>query len=277
MSNDKPSQKDAAGAAQSTRKRVTSALGLDELMQVTNPRNWLALTGLLIAVAAIIVWSFLGSLPRAVTGSGLLLRPNGGAVVSPVDGLVTAIRVADGDTVAGGDEIAEVTQADGTQTPVTTVISGTVTGVNVAQGLQTRQGATLASVEQLNQPLSVVAYLPLTSGKVIDPGMVAQITPGTADVESYGYLLGTVTSVSDFPVTSVDIAGLFGTDTLAEDFLVHGPVIQIIVTLKEDAANESGYQWSSSSGPPFQLKSGTPVKAQVITAEQRPIDLILGR
>ena len=72
MSNDKPSQKDAAGAAQSARKRVTSALGLDELMQVTNPRNWLALSGLLIAVAAIIVWSFLGSLPRAVTGSGLL-------------------------------------------------------------------------------------------------------------------------------------------------------------------------------------------------------------
>lgn len=277
MSNDKPPAVDSTGGAQGARKRVTAALGLDQLMQVTNPRNWLALLALLIAVLGILVWSFLGRLPLAVSGSGLLLRANSGAIVSPVDGLVANLSVVDGDVVKVGDAIAVITQVDGTATTVTSVISGTVTGINVAQGLQTRQGATLVSVEQLGQPLTAVAYLPLTSGKVIDTGMVAQLSPGTADVETYGYLLGTVSSVSDFPVTSVDISGLFGTDALDQDFLVHGPVIQIIVDLQQDTNNESGYKWSSSTGPDFQLKTGTPVKAQIITEERRPIAMVFGR
>jgi HlyD family secretion protein len=52
------------------------------------------------------------------------------------------------------------------------------------------------------------------------------------------------------------------------------PVLRMIIQLDE-ADTPSGYRWSSSSGPDFQLRNGTATSARVIVDETRPISLFL--
>lgn len=94
--------------------RLSSPEQLDQLMQVTEPRGWLALgaLGLLLVTAA--VWGVTGSVPTQVHGTGLLLRPGGVVeLVATGTGQLEAIRVGVGDQVRAGQVVATVRQ-DGT-------------------------------------------------------------------------------------------------------------------------------------------------------------------
>jgi len=52
-------------------------------------------------------------------------------------------------------------------------------------------------------------------------------------------------------------------------------VLKVAGTLEVDPSTPSGFQWSSSQGPPFGISSGTLCKARAITRQVRPIELVL--
>lgn len=93
--------------------RLSSPEQLDHVMQVTNPRGWLALAAIGSLLAMAIGWGVFGSLSEKVAGGGILLKSGGVfEVVSPGDGRVTDVSVSVGDSVTEGQVVAWVAQPE---------------------------------------------------------------------------------------------------------------------------------------------------------------------
>jgi HlyD family secretion protein len=93
--------------------RLSSPEQLDQVMQVTNPRGWLALGAIGALLAMALVWGVFGSLSEKVAGGGILLKSGGVfEVVSPAEGRVTDVSVGVGDSVSEGQVVAWLAQPE---------------------------------------------------------------------------------------------------------------------------------------------------------------------
>ena len=135
-------------------------------------------------------------------------------------------------------------------------------------------GQALASVEMVDAPLQAVVFVP-TEGKRIQPQMDAQVSPVTVKREEYGYMLGTVSSVSAQPATRQGMLRTLGNEILVEQLAGSGAPFLVEVDLARDAETASGFRWSSGNGPPSRVESGTLVGVQVVVERQRPITLVI--
>jgi len=135
------------------------------------------------------------------------------------------------------------------------------------------QKPSLSSEEPAN-PISL-AYFTIGDGKRIQPGMQVMITPDTVKREEFGGILGSVTSVSSFPVTRQSAAQLIGNAELADALISQSGQMQVIAQLKLDKSTFSGYKWSSAKGSPDQkISPGTTTSVRVILAEKAPITFV---
>lgn len=92
-------------------ERLSSPEQLDQLVQVTDPRGWLALIGLGSLVLAGLGWGVYGTIPTAATGEGILLRRGGVSdLVSAAAGQVEEVLVAVGDEIEKGQPVARIRQ-----------------------------------------------------------------------------------------------------------------------------------------------------------------------
>jgi HlyD family secretion protein len=92
-------------------ERLSSPEQLDQLVQVTDPRGWLALAGLSALILAAISWSLWGSIPSEAQGQGILLRQGGvSALVAAANGQVEEILVSVGDVIEKGQPVARIRQ-----------------------------------------------------------------------------------------------------------------------------------------------------------------------
>jgi HlyD family secretion protein len=105
--------------------------------------------------------------------------------------------------------------------------------------------------------------------------MQVRVSPSTVKVEEYGFLLGTVQTVSEFPVTPEGLRRVLRNDRLAEQWMGASAPIEVVASLTPDPATPSGYRWSSSKGPPTQILSGTLAAASVVVERRSPISYVL--
>lgn len=93
--------------------RLSSPEQLDQVMQVTNPRGWLALGAVGVLLVLAIGWGIAGSLSEKVAGGGILLKSGGVfEVASPAEGRVTDVSVSVGDSVSEGQVVAWIAQPE---------------------------------------------------------------------------------------------------------------------------------------------------------------------
>jgi HlyD family secretion protein len=93
--------------------RLSSPEQLDQLLQVTTPRTWLALATLCGVLLLSVLWGFIGRVPEHVTGSGILLRGGGVLELSPlVGGRLSDLAIQQGDMVEVGQVIARIYQPE---------------------------------------------------------------------------------------------------------------------------------------------------------------------
>lgn len=135
-------------------------------------------------------------------------------------------------------------------------------------------GQSLVSVEMVDAPLQAVAFVP-TEGKRIQAGMEAHVSPVTVRREEYGYLLGTVSFVSPQPATRQGMLRTLGNEILVEQLAGMGAPFLVEIELLTDPDTPTGFRWSSGSGPPGTVDSGTMVTMEVVVEEQRPISLVI--
>lgn len=94
-------------------EKLASPERLDEVMEITDARGWIALSAVGLLLLTGIVWSIVGILPEKVAGSGILVRSGGVLeVVAAASGRVTDIPIAVGDSVSEGQVVAWVAQPE---------------------------------------------------------------------------------------------------------------------------------------------------------------------
>lgn len=398
--------------------RLASPEQLDQLMQVTDARGWIALIALGAVLLAAIVWSIVGSIPEQVAGEGILVKSGGLYEVFPsAAGRVADIAVSVGDSVTEGEVVARIEQpqlADQvaqskaalaaleqqyqqlltygardqdlqtrllTQQRATTqesiahdeqsakwlqekivnqqqlVTDGLLTketlldtrqqfdqlqeqlsnqrsqltqfAVNVLKlknqriqdlrdaqnkiadqqrqlaGLQRQyregvevvapytgrileimaeRGDIVASGQPILsldltgrqvQDLIAVLYVPSGSGKQIKVGMPVQIAPSTVKQDEYGLMLGRVTYVSDFPATTQGMTRVLKNSKLVTALSGQDAPYEVHADLLVDPGTVSRYRWSSSSGPPQRIESGTIAVGNIAVSVKRPIELVI--
>lgn len=396
-------------------ERLSSPEQLDQLMEVTSPRGWLALVALGALLLSALGWGIFGSIPTKASGQGILIRQGGVSdVVATGSGQIEQMKVSVGDVLHAGQPVASVRQdpllrqiqegeaklaqikvdyqsllafaeeqrrlkaRDRSQQKanlqqsiqrlekdaslVTEKLA--VRGKLLAEGLITKQslldteqelnstrdalassrlqldgldlkrleaeqdveqqldarrltlrdeesqirelkakleenasvlspydgrvlevmaglgdlvspGTPILTVEVVSEELMALIYVPATGGKQIQPGMPVQIAPSTVKEEEYGYMLGVVSWVAEFPSTSRGMMSLLANQDLVSQLTAQGLPIQANVELLRDPTTPTGYKWSSSKGPSVKISSGTLAVGSIIVKRERPIRLVI--
>jgi len=123
--------------------------------------------------------------------------------------------------------------------------------------------------------LEAVVYVASVHGKRIKPGMTIQIAPSTVRQEEFGYMLGRVTYVSDFPATARGMQRVLKNDKLVMSLAGQDAPYEVRADLIVDPRTVSRYKWSSSGGPPVKIVSGTLATANVAVTTRRPVELVV--
>lgn len=160
---------------------------------------------------------------------------------------------------------------------VATQVDGRVLELKVNKGDIVQPGTRLFSVEREGGTikLEVVMYVPAEEGKKILPGMEAMISPSTVKKEEYGYILGRVVSVSEYPATSQGMLHTLGNEGLVSKLAGQGAALELHIDVTLDDSTESGFKWSSPKGPPVKINSGTLCTGAVTVSRQRPISMVI--
>ncbi len=163
------------------------------------------------------------------------------------------------------------------KTAVVSRVDGRVLEVQARKGDMIQPGANLVSLERMGNTvkLEVVLYVKAEDGKNITPGMEAQISPSTVKKEEYGYILGKVVSVSEYPATAQGMMISLGSKELVSKLSGEGAPLEVRIDVITDESTVSGYKWSSSSGPPLKINSGTFCAGTVTVREQQPIRMVI--
>ncbi|HEX5727760.1 MAG TPA: NHLP bacteriocin system secretion protein [Longimicrobiaceae bacterium] len=201
-----------------------------------------------------------------------------------VERLATANRgqeqlVASRNQLVEAEREVERLQSDLTlQSEVTTPYSGRVLEVMAEQGGIVDRGRPLLTVSLAGKAvksLEAVVYVPSIHGKKIRPGMDIHIAPSTVKKEEFGYLIGRVTYVSDFPATPQGMLRVLKNTTLVTTLSGQDAPYEVHADLIPDAGSPSRYRWSSSQGPPVEIQSGTLGTANIVVNRRRPILMVI--
>lgn len=161
---------------------------------------------------------------------------------------------------------------------IVTPHAGRVLEVMVSGGDHVREGDPVVRLDRVTQrldALQAVVYVPSSEGKRVEEGMEVQVSPSTVKREEFGFVHGVITSVSEFPATRESMERTLRNARLVNRLAGDGAPFAVLADLSLDSTTVSGLSWSSSEGPPEQVRSGTPCTAMVVTRRMRPVELIL--
>ena len=157
--------------------------------------------------------------------------------------------------------------------------SGKVTEVHFQNGELVGEGAELLLAEPYDtveeSGLRLDLYIASGDAKKIRNGMDVYVAPATVKPEQYGYLIGKVSYVSEYPKTLKAIASELKNDQLAQKFSQSSPPYKVKVKLLRDSTSYSGYRWTSGKGPETKITSGLLCGGKIIVEEQRPMELVI--
>ena len=96
---------------QKSLERLSSPEQLNDLVRITTPLGWLALTTIGVALFFVVLWGCIGSVPITVNGSGILLRGGkASTIIALGGGQVERLEVQFNDIVKPGQVIGRITQ-----------------------------------------------------------------------------------------------------------------------------------------------------------------------
>lgn len=162
-------------------------------------------------------------------------------------------------------------------TRVVSPYSGKVVEVKANSGDFITKGTPVVSIERTGEQLrdlQAVFYVSPNDGNKIHAGMEVKIEPASISKETYGYLQGRVIEVANFPSTFQGMMNVIGNEDLVMALSGAGAPIEVTVSLIPDQQTESGYKWTSSSGPPVSIQSGTLSKGIITVEKSAPITKI---
>jgi HlyD family secretion protein len=174
--------------------------------------------------------------------------------------------------------IAEAERNLKLKTEVLAPQTGRILEIMTEQGAVVSKGEPILSLDLTGRTvkdLEAILYVPSLHGKQIQPGMPILIAPSTVKQEEYGLMLGKVTYVSDFPATTKGMQRVLKNDKLVLGLAGQDAPYEIHADLTVDPDTPSMYRWSSSSGPPVRIQSGTMASGVITIGSRRPIEMVI--
>ncbi|HYH01558.1 MAG TPA: NHLP bacteriocin system secretion protein, partial [Bacillota bacterium] len=175
-------------------------------------------------------------------------------------------------------QINELTLRLETNGAVVSPVDGRVLEVRVKKRDLSQMGASMISIVKEGQfvnNLEVVLYVAAEEGKKIAPGMEAQISPTIVKREDYGFMVGKVTWVAEYPSTSQNMLQTLGSQELVQKMAKNGAPIEVHVELIPDNATVSGFKWSTLKGAPVKIDIGNLCNGTVIVSTQKPMNMVI--
>lgn len=172
-------------------------------------------------------------------------------------------------------ELLELQSRLATNTAIVSPYSGRVIEVITDLGSVVSPGARVVTMESFDSDITAVFYVPAKDGKRVTPGMPVQVSPATVKAEEYGFILGEVVSVGDYPESPESLQRTLRNQNTVDAIIGEGAPFEVVARLVKSTSTRSGFAWSSSTGPPQQVFSGTPCEAKVKVAERRPVSYVL--
>jgi hypothetical protein len=258
-------------------ERLSSPDQLDRLMQITDPKGWVALLALLGLTLAMVLWGIFGSVATNVGGQGVLVREGGAyRVYADAPGQIASVAVKRGDLISEGQVIAVLQPRGAAPTEITSPAAVRVLELTVEVGTFVNAGTPIMEFDFPERPLVAVLYLSSSVGQQVQPGMPVQLSPLAVKREEFGFMLGRVKSVAQFPSTELGMLAVLPNESLVRQLYAasDGSPLEILVEVERDET-PSGFKWSSSQGPPISIRAGMLCTAEVTLSEQRPISLAL--
>src|SRR5258708_11132312 len=99
-------------------------------------------------------------------------------------------------------------------TQIISPIEGRVLEVKISAGAVLAVGTPVVAIESEGSKLEALIYIPAERGKNVKLGMPVRIEPSTVKREEFGTMVGTVVTLSDFPMTPQGMAAVLHNDNL---------------------------------------------------------------
>ncbi|MCH8241270.1 MAG: NHLP bacteriocin system secretion protein [Planctomycetes bacterium] len=163
-----------------------------------------------------------------------------------------------------------------TEGHVSSVWAGRVIEITGTKGQFVEEGQRLATirVKIKDGALIAYAYFDVKDGKLIDEDDVAHVTPTTVKRERYGSIIGRVTAVSDYPVTTEAVQTHVGNAEVARRLTAGGDKIEVTVELKRSTTGE-GFEWTSGKDPGIDISAGMNVTVRINVEQRTPISFVI--
>ncbi len=284
---------------------------LDKQVKIVRPATWVIAVILLTGMITFLIWSFTYHISNGINMNGVVFTNNDiTQMKASRDCIVTDVLVSEGEHVQIGDIIAVVSYDEmldkidekraqlallkkGTeeyisceskiQTMVDEYVAKTIIKSNTSGRIQSiescgnavKTGDRIASIMLDRGYHEVIAYVPMQIAQNLSVGYTAQISPSYAPREEYGYMTGSITEISDTPVTEESILAKMGTLSYVENILPDTACVEVHIKLNLDSNSPNQYQWSNEKGKYLSVELGTQCSIIAVTGEYHPIELLL--
>lgn len=120
------------------------------------------------------------------------------------------------------------------------------------------------------EELKHLGFLSIGEGKQVAEGMSIRMDPSNLERQRFGSLMGRVTRISTFPVTSEGIVNMIGNKEVVDALLKQGGTMLVEASLLPATNHPTGFQWTSK-GPEQPITAGTTTTCRITVEERRPI------
>lgn len=119
-----------------------------------------------------------------------------------------------------------------------------------------------------------LCFFAIGDGKKVLKGMKIRMSPSNVERQRFGSIVGRVTSVSDYPVTSEGVLSLTGNKEVATALLEKGGTILVDATLNKKQDDPTKYQWTSK-GYDGEITAGTTTTCRITVEERPPVTFVV--
>jgi hypothetical protein len=290
------------------KRELTEAVeSIDRMMMVIGIKSWLALGTLLLVFAAVLAWGFLGTMQIREDVSGVLVRS--GKLINIyatsegilLDFVPTQGMFVEKDQVLARIErpelVAEINLLLDSGSPpeliekkrrelflgsrIVTWEAGRVLDVYAHRGDYVQRGERLVTISkeaEQSKALECLLFIPAERMRNIRKGLAVSVYPASVSKQTYGSMTGTVSIISEYPVTWRYLADRLNSENLADFFLKNDACYEVYLNLVSSEETVTGYEWTTSRGPSTAFGDLTLCTASVVIDELRPVDVFfLGR
>lgn len=255
-------------------EKLSNPEQLDRAITVSKPLSWLALLGVLLIIAAVIIWSVFGRIPETRTVSGVIVdKSDVCAVYSDKTGTVTEIKKQSGEFVNTGDVIATIKTSDGGTADLFPGVSGILTDILLEKGAKVYSGNEIARMTpDLPDDNVLVCYVPVGVGEQLKRDMEVLVYPIAADHQKYGHMKAKIRHIGEYAASAENMQYVIGNDNmLADQFFSQGPVISVVCKIEPDHLSGNGYFWTNKAGRSVSVTNKMLVNAKIVIKEEAPI------